>query len=691
MAIPSAAFNEEALLAAIMEGTASATGDDFFRALVSHLSRALETHGAWVTEYLPESNTLKALAFWLGGRYIENYEYPVAGTPCADTIGKKSYLHIPDRVVDLFPGDPDLRRIGAVSYFGVPLLDPRGEVLGNLAVLDTRPMPASFRSTALFKIFSARATAELLRMRAEAESRAREEKLEGLFHGAIDAIIELNADLSITRLNPAAERLLAVSGKEASGRPFAAFLSPADMGGLRELVDRLAREPGGRQSAWVAEGLTVNAGQGPETPAEATLTRLEIRGESCFALILRDINERQESRRHIEALRDEIQVLSDAGQIVGTSPALRRTLQLAAEVAPTDAAVIIYGETGTGKELVARAIHAASLRSERPMITVNCAAIPETLIESEFFGHEKGAFTGATQRREGRFALADRGSIFLDEVGELNPEMQAKLLRVLQEGEFAPVGSSRNRRVNVRVIAATNRDLSLLVQEGRFRPDLYFRLSVFPISIPPLRERVEDIEPLAVYLAAKIGRRMGRAIEPPAPDLIARLNSYRWPGNVRELQNVIERGVITARNGRLNLDYALPHVDPSPPPLKTRGPARPRPAVKTLSEFKHLERGKPAAGDANRQMAHFRPTRSGPSIGRAAFDPAIQAESPGNPAAALGHLRGPPLGLHARSSGLRFQPIDELSVLSPAKSRHCRNLVISERPAFKMTTHRFIY
>jgi transcriptional regulator with GAF, ATPase, and Fis domain len=228
------------------------------------------------------------------------------------------------------------------------------------------------------------------------------------------------------------------------------------------------------------------------------------------------------------------------------------------QVAPTDTTVLILGETGTGKELFARALHAASARSGKPLVKVNCAAIPATLIESEFFGHERGAFTGATHKREGRFALADGGTLFLDEVGELPVELQGKLLRVLQEGEFEPVGSSRTRKVDVRVVDATNRDLFQFTLAGRFREDLYYRLSVFPITVPPLRERGDDILLLAEAFAAQFGRRMGRRVGPLSPVMSARLEAYPWPGNVRELQNVIERAVITSHEGELNLDRALP-------------------------------------------------------------------------------------------------------------------------------------
>ena len=556
--------DEGLLLRSLLDGTASETGARFFRALVKNLSRALGTHGAWVTEHLPDLGRLRALAFWLGDEFIEHYEYAIKGTPCEKALEEKSYLHIPENVVNLFPGDPDLPKIGAVSYIGFPLLDPANNIIGNIAVVDTRPMPDSFRNLALFRIFAARATAELLRLRAEVELRGREEKLRGVFNGAMDAIVELDGEFRITMLNPSAQRLFGTRVDKVLHTAFKPFLQREDYDRLAGIIRKLETQPKTERNIWIPEGLTAMTAHGEKVRAEATLSHYEMNGALFYALILRDVNKRYEAEKLIDSLRDETYYLRDEirslhnhGDIIGRSKRFRRTLQLVAEVAPTDSTVLIYGETGTGKELIARAIHAAGPRKDRPMVTVNCAAIPETLMESEFFGHEKGAFTGATQRREGRFSLADNGTIFLDEVGELNLEMQAKLLRVLQEGEFAPVGSSRSRRIDVRVVAATNRDLPLAVQEGKFRPDLYYRLNVFPITVPPLRERGDDIGLLAAYFVEKNATRMGRQIAPLTPDLIDRLNSYDWPGNVRELQNVIERGVITARHGRISLDTVL--------------------------------------------------------------------------------------------------------------------------------------
>jgi len=234
-------------------------------------------------------------------------------------------------------------------------------------------------------------------------------------------------------------------------------------------------------------------------------------------------------------------------------------------VATTDTSVLLLGETGTGKELFARAIHNASKRRHKPLIKVNCAALPAALIESELFGHERGSFTGATGKRSGRFHLADGGTIFLDEVAELPLELQAKLLRVLQEGEFEPLGSSRTIKVDVRVIAATNRELPKSIAAGQFREDLYYRLNVFPITVPPLRARRDDIVLLANAFLLHSLKKLGRTMEPLNDESIARLNAYDWPGNVRELQNVIERSVIISEDGRPNLERALPVFDETSP------------------------------------------------------------------------------------------------------------------------------
>jgi transcriptional regulator with GAF, ATPase, and Fis domain len=247
-------------------------------------------------------------------------------------------------------------------------------------------------------------------------------------------------------------------------------------------------------------------------------------------------------------------------RIVGGSRALRQVLLEVDAVAPTEATVLITGESGTGKELLAKEVHTRSRRSRRPFIKVNCSAIPREIFESEFFGHAQGAFTGAVRERPGRFQIADGGTIFLDEVGELPVEMQAKLLRVLQEGEYERVGDDRTRKVDVRVIAATNQNLAEEVRARRFRQDLFYRLNVFPLELPPLRARKEDIPPLATYAIARVSTKHRMPSPPLTPEDIACLQRYDWPGNIRELQNVIERAVILSKGVRLRLDVALPQI-----------------------------------------------------------------------------------------------------------------------------------
>jgi transcriptional regulator with GAF, ATPase, and Fis domain len=254
------------------------------------------------------------------------------------------------------------------------------------------------------------------------------------------------------------------------------------------------------------------------------------------------------------ALKEEIDQSSMFEEIVGVSPALHAVLSRVSKVAPTDSTVLITGETGTGKELIARAVHKRSQRSSRAFVSVNCAAIPRDLIASELFGHEKGAFTGAIQRRLGRFELAEGGTIFLDEIGELPAETQIALLRVLQEREFERVGGTGSIQTNVRVIAATNRDLQAAIAAGRFRSDLFYRLNVFPIEVPPLRERREDIPVLVAYFIDRYARKAGKSIRGVNKRSLELLQSYSWPGNIRELQNVIERSVIVCDTENFSVD-----------------------------------------------------------------------------------------------------------------------------------------
>ncbi len=328
----------------------------------------------------------------------------------------------------------------------------------------------------------------------------------------------------------------------------------------------------------------------PVALLERVASAVAVAVDNCFAYEeLGSLRDRLQSENVY--LQEEIQQGHNFGEIVGRSRALQQVLELVQTVAATDSTVLVLGETGTGKELVARAIHDGSRRREHPLVKVNCAAISAGLVESELFGHAKGAFTGALERRTGRFEVADGGTIFLDEIGELTLDTQVKLLRVLQEREFEPVGSSRTRLVDVRVIAASNRDLEQEVAAGRFRADLFFRLNVLPIQVPPLRERAGDIELLVHFFVDRFARELGKRIEGVSQQAMQRLVAWHWPGNVRELSNVIERAVVLARGPILELGHELASApvggQVEPPPLAP-APAR---AGATLAEAEreHLQ------------------------------------------------------------------------------------------------------
>jgi PAS domain S-box-containing protein len=598
--------SDEAALQLVIQGTVSETGVEFFRALVQNLAQAMGTAGAWVTEYLPDRNRLRPHAFWLSGTFVEAYEQPIEGTPCEVVVTEKKLVHYPDRVLEIYPDEADLTAMHAVSYLGVPLLDADGSVMGHLAVMDTKVLPPEPRLISLFEIFAARAAAEQRRLKVEQEVRAREEQLAALLESAMDAIIVLDAAGGITRVNPAAEKLFGCTAEDLIGEDLRQFMPAESAAQFEALVKELDAQREGLRQLWIPQSFAVQRWDKTTFPAEATLSRFENRGQAYHTVILRNVDDRLAAQRRLELLAAETEYLRDSvreyagmGEMLGSSLAMKELFESLRRVAATDATVLVTGETGTGKELIARSIHEASVRREGPLVRVNCAAIPGTLMESEFFGHERGAFTGATTKREGRFGLADGGTIFLDEVGELPLDLQAKLLRVLQEGEFEPLGSTRTRRVNVRVVAATNRDLESLVREGKFREDLFYRLNVFPLRVPPLRERGTDVTLLARAFSEQFSRRMGRRADLLHPDDYRRLQEYSWPGNVRELQNVIERALILSTGSRLNLDRALPEngARKSPPAERVMEDSRILSARELeLFERANLERALAACG-----------------------------------------------------------------------------------------------
>jgi PAS domain S-box-containing protein len=538
------------ILRHIYEGTAATTGDDFFRARVRSTAAAMHTRYAFVSEFAGSRSRVRTIVFWAGKDFDDNFEYDLDGTVCEGVLaGEMGYY--PKGVAALFPREEELTTMGIEGYLAVPMVDAGGEVLGHLAVFDTRPMNYSGRELEVFRIFGQRAAAELSRNNALCKLAASEARLASILDTALDAVISIDARHRILLFNNAAERLFRCTADWALHQPIDRFLSAEFRRILSERMDNSSLR---EQPVWAPEGLTAVRADGESFSIDVTLSPLQLNGQTLYTLILRDVTERDVARQKIRVLQAEKRGLEETlrrsfgdVELVGDSPAMQDVLEQVQVVAPTDASVLLVGETGTGKEVIARALHAGSARASQPFICLNCAALPGELIESELFGHEKGAFTGASVQRKGRFELADKGTIFLDEIGELPAEAQAKLLRVLQERAFERVGGSRTLSTDVRVIAATNRDLAAMMAEGTFREDLYYRLNVFPIVIPPLRARRGDIPLLARHFVAQVSRRLGKPLTGMTEASMQALQQYGWPGNIRELMNVIERAAILSR------------------------------------------------------------------------------------------------------------------------------------------------
>ncbi|MGH8583277.1 MAG: sigma 54-interacting transcriptional regulator [Gammaproteobacteria bacterium] len=550
---------ELAALRAIVAGTAESTGDAFFRSLVQNLSIASGVPNAFIAEFAAPKTRVRALAFWMNGRFVENQEWELAGTPCEEVV-QGNLCHHPSGVSRQFP-----KEAGVESYLGVPLRDSAGEVLGHLAIFDQRPMPPEPRLLFTFQVFAARAAAEFSRLRTEARLMASEERFRDLFDEAPIAYVHEDLESRFISANRAALRILGITAEEVPGTVGISFV-PDTPDAQRRVHEAFASVGRGTDTSGVVlelrrrdngKPIWIQWWSKPDPSGHYTRTMF-------IDITERVLMEREQVRLQAQNtyFQEEIRSVHNFGEIIGRSAPIQSLLNNLRRVAPTDASVLIRGETGTGKELIARAVHAASKRRDKPLIKVNCAALPASLIESELFGHEKGAFTGAIAKRIGRFELADGGTIFLDEIGELPMDAQVKLLRVLQERELDRVGGSSPIKVDVRVIAATNRDLGLALAERTFREDLYYRLNVFPLLTPPLRDRREDIALLVGHLLGKITAQLGKRIERVSDPSLQRLLSYPWPGNVRELENVIERAVILADGPIIEID---PEMLPRPP------------------------------------------------------------------------------------------------------------------------------
>ena len=446
--------------------------------------------------------------------------------------------------------DGERRHIVANS---APVRNDRGEIIAGVVALQD--------------VTELRETQQRLLLKSE-------EKYRDLIDLSPDAIFIVDSEGNYVSANPAGLELLKCTALELTGMPVSHTYLPEERGAFRSKLEEI------KTGTVVRFDRTFLRTDGTILPVEVSASPMR---DGYFQIVVRDISERKRSEAALAkafkeiqtlkdqlqteniALREEIDKASMFEEIVGASAVLQAVLSRLSKVAPTDSSVLVTGETGTGKELIARAIHRHSRRSSRAFVTVNCAAIPRDLIGSELFGHEKGAFTGAVQRRLGRFELAEGGTIFLDEIGELPAETQIALLRVLQEHEFERIGGTGAIRTDVRLIAATNRDLQAAISAGTFRSDLFYRLNVFPIEIPSLRERAEDIPLLVEYFIDRYARKAGRSIRRVNKKSLDLLQAYPWPGNIRELQNVIERSLIVSSGDVFSVDESWLSKESSQP------------------------------------------------------------------------------------------------------------------------------
>lgn len=489
---------------------------------------------------------------------------------------------------------PTLRRTGKLENKPIAFVTKSGEVVNCLtnSLLERDPDGEALRTVAVYTEVAAQARTDM--------------KYRQLYRSTPAMLHTVDASGRIVTVTDHWLQKMGYTRDEVVGRPITDFFSTADRERfddvrLREIIRSGEFQNESRQMV-TRDGTVIDLLMSAicERDSAGSVRRMLVASKDVTErnraerelrkTLAENARLREELERERDYLREEVNVAMNFGRIVGRSPALKHMLSQVEAVAQTPASVLILGESGVGKELVARAIHARSPRADAPLVKVNCASIPKDLFESEFFGHVKGAFTGAHRDRVGRFQLADSGTIFLDEIGEIPLELQGKLLRVLQESEFERVGDDITTEVNVRVIAATNRDLRQLVDAGDFREDLYYRLSVFPIEVPPLRHRKEDVVQLAQHFLERTCRDFGRKPMSLSRRQIDTIRQYDWPGNVRELKNVIERAVILSQGSVVRLDLSLPEFSALPAAEELAGNSANDDTVLTEKEVRDLQR-----------------------------------------------------------------------------------------------------
>jgi formate hydrogenlyase transcriptional activator len=559
---------EEELLRTVSESTSALTGEDYFREVAKFITATLNVRYSMVVSCSNEDGTkLRMLSYVDRQEILESFEYDTKGTPCEIVMQGKEFF-CADKLEETFPRE---KRIS--SWLAVPIYSPSsGKVIGNIAAFDNVPMKNEKNQLAILRIFAARAGAEIERLKAEEKLKIAneqlkhlldesEERFRDLFEEAPIAYVHEGLDSKFIKANRAALRILGLRPEDVPytyGKKMAPD-TPDAQRSMKEAFESVGR--GTDTSGVVLELRRADNNQpiwiqwwsNPDPTGTFTRTMF-------IDITDKVMMEQQQAKLQAQNqyLREEIKLNNNFEEIVSKSKVFHKVLQQVEQVASTDATVLVLGESGTGKELISRAIHNVSNRSKKPFVKINCATLPANLIESELFGHERGAFTGALERKIGRFELADGGSIFLDEIGELPVELQAKLLRVLQEGEFERLGNPKTMKVNVRVIAATNRNLKLAIEKKEFREDLYYRLNVFPITSPPLRERKEDIPLLVKHFLQKYEGKMGKKINNVSSKVIDALMLYDWPGNIRELENLVERAMIISPGNTLEFGDWLP-------------------------------------------------------------------------------------------------------------------------------------
>jgi PAS domain S-box-containing protein len=570
------------------------TQDALFQAISEALHRVLSFDRSAVFLHDPAKNVLRLYVAETKAvpspHFVTGWEIPAADSPAGWVFQNQRPLLRQDMSVERKYEIEDLMlRQGFRSLAIVPLI-VRGKSIGTLNLASVNPSQYSAEDVDLLTEVANQIALAIENMRAYdyllRQHEASEERFRDLFDEAPIAYVHEGLDSKFIRANRTAMRALGIRPEDVPttyGKNFVPD-TPDAQRRLREAFESIGK---GTDTSGVVLELQRRDNGKPlwiqwwsRPDPTGTYTR------TMFVDITERVLMEQEKAR-LEAqniyLQEEIQTEHNFEEIVGSHPALLELLRRVETVAPTDSTVLILGETGSGKELIARAIHNRSKRRNRPLVKVNCGAIPTGLVESELFGHMRGAFTGALERRVGRFELADGGTLFLDEVSELPLDTQVKLLRVLQEHEFEPLGSSRSVRVNVRIIAASNRDMEVAVREGRFRADLYYRLNVLPMSLPPLRQRRSDIRLLTAFFVERFSREFGKQITGISSETLELLTRYDWPGNIRELQNVIERAVVLCNGSVLNLGSDLLPVSKSDSPDRPAAAGQP-PSEKLVEE-----------------------------------------------------------------------------------------------------------